>query len=330
MAEQRTWQGIYKKRTEQPMSKKKFIFARALYPETKKQTDKLFTEGIDRGNYIGFDSLTEYYNVKLGCTTYIGGIPAHGKTEFLFEILMNMSEFYGWKHLLFTPETGTPAEIIGELAHKFIGKPFIKNDFQMSETEKYQADAYLDEFFTVVDAGEGDMTIDDLLRIASDLKKEIDVKTLSIDPWNELKHDFEIAKGREDKYLEYMLGKIRRFARENKMHIFIVAHPRTLRPLDGKYEAPTAFELSGGAAWYSKAESILCIHRPGIESTAVEIHIQKVKPKHIGKKGMIGLFFDWQKSRYYEVDLNNEKKYAHPQIIYNTVKPINFYEKENE
>jgi len=88
--------------------------------------------------------------------------------------------------------------------------------------------------------------------------------------------------------------------------------------------------LSGGAAWYSKAESILCIHRPGIESTAVEIHIQKVKPKHIGKKGMIGLFFDWQKSRYYEVDLNNEKKYAHPQIIYNTVKPINFYEKENE
>jgi len=45
---------------------------------------------------------------------------------------------------------------------------------------------------------------------------------------------------------------------------------------------------------------------------------------------MIGLFFDWQKSRYYEVDLNNEKKYAHPQIIYNTVKPINFYEKENE
>ena len=293
---------------------KEFIYARALYPETKKQTDALFNKGIDTGNYIGFDCLKDFYNVKLGCTTYIGGIPSHGKTEFMFEILLNLSEFYGWKHLIFSPETGSPAEIIGELAHKYIGKPFLKNDFQMSEGEKYRADCYLEDYFTIVDGGEHDMTIDELLSAAKQLKTEFGIHTLCIDPWNELKHDFEIAKGREDKYLEFTLGKIRRFARENMMHIFIVAHPRTLRPLDGKYDPPTAFELSGGAAWYSKAETILCIHRPSIESSAVEIHIQKAKPKHIGKKGIVPLFFDWQKSRYYELNENQTAKYAHPKI----------------
>lgn len=277
----------------------------------QKETDSLFSKGIDRGRFVGFDCLEQLYNIKLGCTTYIGGIPSHGKTEFMFELLMNLTDFYGWKHLIFSPETGSPAEIIAELAHKYIGKPFIKNDFQMSQNEKYKADAHLSEYFYIVDAQESDMSVDSLLGMASTLSKEFGIKTLCIDPWNELKHDFETTGGREDKYLEYTLGKIRRFARENNLHIFIVAHPRTLRPLDGKYLAPTAFELSGGAAWYAKAETIICVHRPSIESSEVEIHIQKAKPKHIGKKGKAILFFDWKSSRYYEKGLAQQAIYAH-------------------
>lgn len=270
----------------------------------------------EKGNAItfktGFTGLNEYYTVKPGCTTYIGGIPSHGKTEFHMELLLHLSEYYGWKHFLFTPETGSPVEIVAELSHKYIMKPFHKVAGQMSLNEKYQADAWLNEYFFIHNSYE-ETTIDDLLKLALEVKDSYGLNTLSIDPWNELAHDFAKHAGREDKYLEFVLGKIRRFARDNNIHIFIIAHPRTLRPVDGRYEPPTAFELSGGAAWYAKAETIICVFRPSMDNNEADIIIQKAKPKHIGKKGQCKLYFDYGKSRYYELVAGQRQFATKPQ-----------------
>lgn len=274
------------------------------------QTDQLFEHGLDMGTYCGFTSLSEFYNVKKGCTTYIGGIPSHGKTEFHMELLMSLSELHGWKHAIFSPESGSPVEIVAELSHKYIGKPFNKGGWQMSQQDKYNADAWLSDKFYILTPDEKKMSVENMLSIAKEIKKEHGLDTFSIDPFNELAHDYSNHGGREDKYLEYILGLIRRFARENNIHIFVIAHPRTLRPVDGIIQPPTAFELSGGAAWYAKAETILCVHRPNMTDNNVEIHIQKAKPKQIGKKGKIELFWDWQKSRYYERLADGTNKYS--------------------
>lgn len=299
--------------------------------DLQEETDELYTKGIDRGFYVGFRSLEEFYNIKLGCTTYIGGIPSHGKTEFHFELLLNLTEFYGWKHALFSPETGSPKEIIAELSHKYIRKPFLKGHSQMNENEKYMADAFLKDNFFILNPDENKITIEELLSIALEVKKEHGLNTFSIDPFNELKHDYSNHGGREDKYLEYVLGMIRRFAREHNVHIFIIAHPRTLRPVDGKYEPPTAFELSGGAAWYSKAETIICVYRPN-DTNEANIIIQKTKPKHTGKKGTVVLFFDMKKSRYYEISHTGMQNFSAKKD--SELKPLfpntNFYEKTDE
>lgn len=291
-----------------------------------KQTDKLFEGGIEKGAYCGFNSLFDYYSVKKGCTTYITGIPSHGKSEFHMELLMGLSELHGWKHAMFSPETGVPTEIIAELAHKYIGKSYGNMPWSMSLTEKYKADAFLSEYFYLLTPKEGKATVEHLLEIALEIKNTKGLDSFSIDPFNELIHDYAPHGGREDKYLEYILGRIRRFARENDVHVFIIAHPRTLRPnKNGIYDPPTAFELSGGAAWYSKAETIICVHRPDMMSNQVEIHIQKAKPKQIGKKGMMQLYWDWQKSRYYERLADGTNKYSSKQEMVSQIeekKPI--------
>lgn len=301
------------------------------------QTDELFTNGLDGGVYVGFKNLSEFYNVKKGCTTYIGGIPSHGKTEFHLEILMSLTEHYGWKHAIFSPETGSPAEIVAELAHKHIGKSYTKGVYQMSQQEKYNADAFLSDSFFIMTPEENKLTVDNLLEISLEIKKKHGLDSFSIDPFNELIHDYSNSGGREDKYLENTLGKIRRFAREHNIHIFIIAHPRTLKPVDGIYQPPTAFELSGGAAWYAKAETIICVHRPTIDTNEVEIHIQKAKPKQIGKKGKVSLFWDWKKSRYYErldsgTCIYSTGKEKAPQIEQNRANLAikNYYESETE
>lgn len=294
------------------------------YTTCKEVWDKLNSlheKGKPKGNYVGFKGLYDKYSVKLGCTTYILGIPGHGKTEFLFEILMNLTEFYGWRHIIYSPEIGTPTDIYLELAMKYCKKPLEKID----KVEFGNAIAFLDEYFYVLTPTDEQKTPAKLMQLAIDLISEfkMDEKifhTLSIDPWNELSHDFESYGAREDKYLAYTLGNIRIKSRESKLHTFIVAHPRTLREKkkDNTYAPPTTYEFSGGAEWFNKGETILCIYRPKIYDpdlkeyyNDVKIIIQKAKPKGIGcNKGEIDMFYDTESGRYYEMDGLGEKKFA--------------------
>jgi twinkle protein len=300
---------------------------------------ELYENGLTPGEWIGFESLAEYYSVKLGCTTYIGGIPSHGKSEFLFEILMNLSDYKGWKHLIFSPETGSAASIYSELAHKYMRKPFDKRFYSRMEiNDAYKALAFLHEHFIVIEPDDKGCTVDDIYKIAAEIKKENFINTVTIDPWNELNHDFGSYGGREDKYLENKLGKIRRMSRDLNIHSFIIAHPKGQRPnQQGFYDMPTAYDLSGGGAWYAKAESIIAVWRPpfengnGREKNEVVIEIQKAKPKEIGKKGSATLFFDLEKSRYYE-KIQGGIQYAGAKgSLQKPIKPnVSFYEKLEE
>lgn len=254
---------------------------------------------------VGYRCLDPYFKIKLGSTTYITGIPAHGKTTFLEQIKMNLSKEYSFKHLMFSPEIGSPSEIFAELAHTYIGKPFhSKYSDRMTEDEMFSAMTFIDHHYRIVDDMDGgSISVDSILEIAKSEIKENRINTVTIDPWNELYHDFKDFGSREDVYLEFTLGKIRRFARSNNVHIFIVAHPRTLRLNEiGKYDIPNFYEMKGGAAWGNKGEMIVCVYRPDMSSNQVEIWVQKGKPKIAGKKNIeaIVLDFDWMKNQYSE------------------------------
>lgn len=265
---------------------------------------------------IGFDGLDSIYKVVLGATTYIGGQPSHGKTEWLFEMLIRLSLQYGWKHLIFSPETGSAEKIYLELACKYRSKVFREGAFnQITEVDIIHSAAFIHEHFIIRDMTEKTPTPNDFLQEIKQIVIDQDIKTITIDPWNELFHDFD---GRQDIYLETALSDIRKFARMNQLHFFIVAHPRTLQKnRDGKYEAPTAYELSGGATWYAKADSILCVFRPNEfsdalhERTWVDIIVQKAKPKEVGTKGIFEADYNWHTGRYLKrgfidtTDINN-------------------------
>ena len=89
--------------------------------------------------------------------------------------------------------------------------------------------------------------------------KEQNIKTFSIDPFNELMHDFSAYGGREDKYLSYHLGNIRQKSEQYNIHTFITIHPHQQRKnAKGIYEPPTIYDLSGGAMWANKGQMIMC------------------------------------------------------------------------
>ncbi len=266
------------------------------------------------------------------------GSPTSGKTELWFEFLINMSEFYGWKHVIYTPETGTKDEIVAELASKFLQKPFYKNyPGHMSESEKYKATQWLNEYFFIIDPADKGISIvdfyDEVEKIEKDLK--IKIHTTTIDPFNEIAHDMTGSNGRQDLYVENMLGLCRRNAAKYTRHNCIITHCADQQSITENgityYPAPTARQYAGGQAWYRKGLAMLGVWRPPVgleekdgtpfEDNEVHVIIQKSKPKGVGNKGRAKLFFDIKKNRYYERSISGSTQYANKHEIIAPSKP---------
>ena len=285
-----------------------------------------YDEGINKGAEIGFKCLSDLYSVKLGCTTYLYGSPASGKTEFWFEILINLSQKYGWKHAIYSPETGTPSDIAIELMHKWAGKPFFNNldrdskHHRLTKEEVYRLTAELDQYFYIVDAGSYDFTIAEFYDLIDTIEEEngIRIHTTLADPINEYRHDLNGAP--RDMYLEATLGRIRRNARDKNRHNCLITHVTSQQLQESKgangetifyYPLPTYRQIAGGESWSRKGDAMIAAWRPPkgmidvqgdrvYDGNEVIIAIQKAKPKGIGAVGLAHLWFDVQKSRYYE------------------------------
>lgn len=285
-----------------------------------------YDEGSKPFYYTGFEALAEHYAVGLGHTTYVTGIPSHGKSTFVFETLINLTMLHGFKHVIFTPETGSPTRIAKELLQMKTMKHFDKF-WQHNRMTKTDIDAtlpWIDDNFIVINDGLYEVT--DMTRMFLEARDKSSNKTAKftflIDPWNELNHDFAAFSGREDKYLENKLGYLRRFAREQNIHLFVVAHPSKMQKqrevVGGEsiqfYDPPTAYDLSGGGAWYAKGETILSVYIPPAHiktrDEEVNIIIHKAKPREAGKKGMVKLYFNTAKYRYFELNSGGEPEYA--------------------
>jgi twinkle protein len=124
---------------------------------------------------------------------------------------------------------------------------------------------------------------------------------LVIDPWNELEH-WRPANLSETEYVSKTLSSVRNWARRNRVHVWIVAHPQKMRREDGKLPIPTPDMISGSQHWWNKADCAITVWRDfaKLESQETSIYVQKVRFKHIGRPGFITLDYDRVTGRYHE------------------------------
>ena len=281
---------------------------------------ELFIFGQQRGHDFGFECVKDLYTVKPGTTTYIYGPPYSGKSQIWFEGLVNLSSIYGLKHLIFSPETGTAPEIFAELMAMVAYQDFYDSfNAQMSEQDYADAKSFVDSHFIIVDPKDNVITIQDVFDYADIIERVYNVKlhTLTVDPWNELKHDYREFGGARDQYLEMVLGQVRQNARARERHNCVITHTQqqdviTDKDTKKRYYPPATFhEIANGQAWPRKGMAMISIWRPpggvidpetGVpyEENETQMIIQKAKPKGIGKNGIARLYFDAKMHRYFE------------------------------
>jgi len=197
--------------------------------------DWIYQNGIQRGVDVGFHSLEDMFSIKKGYPLFVMEAPAAGKSEFTLEILINLSKFYGWKHFIFSPETGTPKEIYAELAAKYIGQDYMNTyGRQMDYNDKMKAEQWLEEHFVIVDAGYK-VNLESFYDLVDSTEYDLGIKfdTVLLDPWNKIKHE---KKGRrDDEYLEEALNDIILNAKEKNRVNIVTTHCRehSYNPLSG-------------------------------------------------------------------------------------------------
>lgn len=265
--------------------------------------------GLPKGSSTGWWQLDELYTVGMGQWTVVTGMPGSGKSEWLDAMLVNMAEREPWKFAVYSPENYPTETHLVKLCEKRARKPFGDGPNQRMTEQEYTDAAFwvMDRFMWL----SPDLkTPEELISTALSFHSEGRKFGIVLDPWNTLEH--QRGGMSETDYVSLVLTEVTKMARASKAHVWLVVHPAKMqRNKDGTRPVPTPYDISGSAHWYNKADNIITVHRDqagavdgpnkGQASQDVEIHVQKVRFKHIGHAGALSLKYDRVTGRYFHM-----------------------------
>lgn len=257
---------------------------------------RLYETGFERGHSTGWKELDRLYTVRPGEFTAVTGIPSSGKSNWIDNLTVNLAKLHGWSFALFSPENLPLEQHIAAIVEKFVAKPFHDGPTaRMSAGELESGMQWVrDHFSWILPRDESDWEIENILRIAEQLCFRRGIRGLVIDPWNELE-SLRPAGLSETEYISQSLKRVRVFARERGVHVWIVIHPAKLyRDKENKYPVPTLYDCAGSAHWRNKADNGIVIWRElaAADSAEVQIHVQKIRFRQVGRRGMAVLKYN--------------------------------------
>lgn len=265
----------------------------------------LYNKGLAGGLATGWLCIDSLYSVVPGLWTVVSGYPGSGKSEWVDALCLNLAQSHNWRFCFYSPENQPIALHVAKLTEKRLGKPFFDGPTErMSMQESIDTNVWLAQHFSFIQQKEGPKTIEEILDTCWGWIHESGRSNpagIVIDPWNEIDHKQPVNLT-ETLYISHTLSVIRQFARDHNCHIWIVAHPRLVpKDKDGKRPVPTLSDISGGAHWWNKADFGIVVHRDQTQgSNETQIHVQKVRFKHMGKQGMVTLRWDRVTGQYTE------------------------------
>lgn len=266
------------------------------------ELDYIYENGYPKGDNIEFTEFDKLFTFRGGEVTTVTGIPGHGKSEFLDEILERLARLRGWRHGLFAAENGSATLHYTRIAQRYIGKPFytFNSDYKMTPQEKEAAKAFMNEHFFFINTREVKLTVDSLLEKGREMVLRKGIRSYVIDPYNCMESERPPGTS-ETEYVSQIYAKLVAFAEAYNVHVFLVAHPTKMRKSEstGLYDVPTMYSISGSANFFNKTYNGLSVYR-NYETHITTVYVQKVKFDFVGRPGYCDFTFDRESRRYAE------------------------------
>lgn len=257
------------------------------------------------GYSLGLASLDPLMRVQPGNFIVLTGIPGMGKGEFVDQVAINLADQYGWRTAFFSPENSPVHRHVRKLIEKRVGLS-MRAQFgpaqKMGLEQMREARAWVDEHFSFVLPAEGDWRLESLLKLFEHALYRKGVRSIVIDPWNEISHVRVGGERSETDAINEELSKIKRFGQKNELLVWVVAHPTKLQPRtqDGadSYPVPKLYDVSGSAHFANRADFGLAVHRDfgrtdqNGHQNFLDVHVLKARWKDLGQPGMARLQWD--------------------------------------
>ena len=243
-----------------------------------------------KGRFLGWDSGIEAFDKLLHIRrrefTVVTGRPGSGKSEFLDFLVHKLSKENDLKTMLISFEN-TPEDHAESFVHRAVGKD-LQN--RTMEDEILAIQKIQDNIF-FYEHERASKDIDSLLERAKEVRKNQGLDILVIDPYcyltsKDIANEFANAR--------YICLRLSNFAKENNIHVFLVAHPKTLdakKVTQGRAPALTLYSISGGATFYNVIDNGIIISRD-TDNNDVEVDIQKVKKQAVDSTGTFLMSYD--------------------------------------
>ena len=263
-----------------------------------------------------FDDLMSF---ALGQLTVVTGIPGHGKSNFVDQVMTRLASRCGWRFGIFSFEQ--PAEYqTSALIEKYVGGSMDQKNFPqdyMSHLKMKKGVAFVNEHFHLAKENGVDTTIEGILEKAREMVMRFGIKGFLIDPYNYIEYKAPTQMS-ETQYICWLLNKIKAFTRIYKVHIFLVAHPRKMgKDKEGKEEAPNLYDIAGSAHFRNITDNGITVYRD-FQSNEVTVYVQKVRWKSLGRTGFAVFKYHVPSGRYttpgcaYEMELREGDQVAIP------------------
>lgn len=264
------------------------------------ELDFLYSNGMKPGLKIGlknFDELMTFETSRLLIGT---GIPGHGKSEFIDEIVERLNILHGWKAAYFSPENWPLQYHMSKIIEKITGQKFSNSTLNLLDYQ--QVKAYINDNFSFIMPSDYAFGLDNILEKARQLVKKKGIRIVIIDPWNRLESEQEKGET-ETKFIARQLIKMTNFAKINDVLAILIAHPvKIQKNAAGKFETPNLYSISGSANFFNICDYGLTVYRDDDEKK-VSVHVQKVKFKHLGQKGAADFEYVFRNGRYAPLEI---------------------------
>jgi len=274
------------------------------HSQIRAQTREIYDAGgLPKGQKTGWPSVDALYTVGMHQFTMITGTPSSGKSEWLDALMVNLAKAEEWRFFIYSPENQPLALHHSKIIEKYSGRPFNPGPTPRIEPDEFEeAEDWMEGKFHFCKPDRPEMESILVEAINRICRPGAGYKTgVVIDPWNYLEHHRPAFQS-ETEYVSDCLSRVIERVREYPVHLWLVAHPnKQIQRKDGTYAVPTPRDISGSAHFWNKSDNCITVWRSKEEhDREVQIHVQKIRWKHMGKMGIAKLDYDLVTGRYRE------------------------------
>ena len=261
---------------------------------------QLWDQGYPQGYDTGFENLDEHFQWHPGMVTLITGIPGHGKTTWLKNILVRLADRYGWSYLVYSAEEASASFAMTDLLSIRTGRSFFSapNCARISRQEVEDATPFLNDHFKYYKLSENDSTVEAIMAKAEEMVKRHGIRGLVIDNMSTVERQIAGSGDNRHNQIGNMMRDLRAFAREHGIHIWLVAHPKKLTKVkQAVYEVPTGYDVGDSSHYYNAPDVGITVYR-NRETNQTEIHFWKIRFRFSGQESTDYFRYDVCTSRY--------------------------------